>query len=146
MGIRFFCPNGHKLNVKSSLAGLKGFCPECGIELVIPLTSTRKSSKEGGGLIENSQDNDSQPDLISMFSQSVNNIVTSQNLDLQNPLINWYIYDPNNGGDRQGPFRSQAIQILIKQNQIKPTFYIWHEGLPDWEQASSIFPELSNQK
>jgi hypothetical protein len=46
MGIRFFCPNGHKLNVKEHLAGKAGFCPECGVRLVVPLQSTRKSSKE----------------------------------------------------------------------------------------------------
>ncbi|MDR2762874.1 MAG: DUF4339 domain-containing protein [Planctomycetaceae bacterium] len=143
MGIRFFCPNGHKLNVKSCLAGLKGFCPECGVELVVPLTSTRKSSKEGGGLIENAQTNNSQPDIISMFGETVNDVVMSQNLTLQNPSIDWYICDEN--GNQQGPLRGQVVQTLITQRQIKPHFYIWHEGLPDWIPASSIFPELSNQ-
>ncbi|MGL4942924.1 MAG: DUF4339 domain-containing protein [Thermoguttaceae bacterium] len=51
MGIRFFCPNGHKLNVKSHLAGMAGYCPDCGERLVIPMTSTRLSSKLGGGPI-----------------------------------------------------------------------------------------------
>ena len=36
MGIRFHCPNGHKLNVKSFLAGKKGVCPDCGVKLRIP--------------------------------------------------------------------------------------------------------------
>ncbi len=45
MGIRFFCPQGHKLNVKSFLAGKMGFCPHCNARLEIPLTSTRPSSK-----------------------------------------------------------------------------------------------------
>lgn len=36
MGIRFYCPNGHKLNVKSFLAGRRGYCPECGVKLIIP--------------------------------------------------------------------------------------------------------------
>jgi hypothetical protein len=36
MGIRFHCPNGHKLNVKSFLAGKKGSCPDCGVKLRIP--------------------------------------------------------------------------------------------------------------
>jgi hypothetical protein len=147
MGIRFFCPNGHKLNVKSCLAGLKGFCPECGIELVVPLTSTRKSSKEGGGLIENTQTNNSQnsqPDFISMFGESVNDIVTSQNLVLQNPSIDWYICDEN--GNRQGPLKGKVVQSLIERKQIKPHFYIWYEGLPDWIPANSIFPELNIQQ
>lgn len=43
MGIKFRCPNGHKLNVKSFLAGKKGVCPKCGTSMRIPSEST-----EGG--------------------------------------------------------------------------------------------------
>lgn len=46
MGIRFLCPQGHKLNVKSFLAGKTGFCPHCKARVEIPLTSTRSSSKQ----------------------------------------------------------------------------------------------------
>jgi hypothetical protein len=37
MGIRFSCPNGHKLNVKNFLAGKRGVCPQCGAKFVIPM-------------------------------------------------------------------------------------------------------------
>src|SRR5215475_14289618 len=37
MGIRFFCPNGHKLNVKDHLAGKRGVCPQCGAKFTIPM-------------------------------------------------------------------------------------------------------------
>ncbi len=46
MGIRFYCPNGHKLNVKEFQAGRRGICPYCGAKVRIPLESTRPSSKE----------------------------------------------------------------------------------------------------
>jgi hypothetical protein len=36
MGIRFNCPNGHKLNVKEYLAGKRGVCPQCGAKFTIP--------------------------------------------------------------------------------------------------------------
>src|SRR5438034_11770916 len=39
MGIKFHCPNGHKLNVKSFLAGKKGVCPKCGTRVRIPTAS-----------------------------------------------------------------------------------------------------------
>ena len=40
MGIRFLCSScGHKLNVKSFLAGKRGVCPQCGCGLDIPLES-----------------------------------------------------------------------------------------------------------
>lgn len=48
MGIRFFCPNGHKVHVKAFQAGQRGLCPQCGVSMDIPLQSTRSSSKKGG--------------------------------------------------------------------------------------------------
>lgn len=48
MGIRFFCPNGHKLNVKSELAGKIGICPKCQARMTIPTASVCESSGGGG--------------------------------------------------------------------------------------------------
>lgn len=39
MGVRFECPNGHKLNVKAELAGKRGICPECGVRFIVPAFS-----------------------------------------------------------------------------------------------------------
>ncbi len=39
MGIRFYCPSGHKLNVKTFLAGKRGICPHCGARFRIPKQS-----------------------------------------------------------------------------------------------------------
>jgi hypothetical protein len=39
MGIRFTCPNGHQLHVKSFLAGKRGVCPKCGAATLIPSDS-----------------------------------------------------------------------------------------------------------
>jgi hypothetical protein len=36
MGIRFSCPSGHKLNVKSFLAGKRAICPQCGAKVIVP--------------------------------------------------------------------------------------------------------------
>jgi hypothetical protein len=46
MGIRFYCPQGHKLNVKEFQAGRRGICPFCGEKILIPTQSTRPSSQE----------------------------------------------------------------------------------------------------
>ena len=40
MGIRFLCPNGHKLNVKQFQAGQRGICPFCGVKIIVPAEST----------------------------------------------------------------------------------------------------------
>lgn len=39
MGIRFLCPNGHRLNVKTFLAGKRAICPNCGARVVVPYPS-----------------------------------------------------------------------------------------------------------
>lgn len=51
MGIRFFCPNGHKLNVKSFQAGRKGFCPYCGVKVDIPTQSVSGSRKDAAEFV-----------------------------------------------------------------------------------------------
>ncbi|MBL9123432.1 MAG: DUF4339 domain-containing protein [Planctomycetaceae bacterium] len=39
MGIKFLCPNGHKLHVKSFLASQRGVCPQCGEKFIVPAQS-----------------------------------------------------------------------------------------------------------
>ena len=39
MGIKFLCPNGHKLHVKSFLASQRGVCPKCGEKFLVPAQS-----------------------------------------------------------------------------------------------------------
>ncbi|MEQ8210232.1 MAG: GYF domain-containing protein [Lacipirellulaceae bacterium] len=47
MGIRFACPNGHKLNVKAELAGKRAICPKCKTKLLIPtLEEANENSAE----------------------------------------------------------------------------------------------------
>ena len=57
MGIRFNCPNGHKLNVKEFLAGKRGVCPQCGAKFVIPapaLTQAAESQFSAGNSLSQS--------------------------------------------------------------------------------------------
>jgi tellurite resistance protein TehA-like permease len=44
MGIRFSCPNGHNLNVKTFLAGKRGVCPQCGAKFVIPIEAESQNT------------------------------------------------------------------------------------------------------
>src|SRR5262245_20493797 len=39
MGIRLVCPQGHKLHVKSFLAGKRAICPHCGEKVLVPLAN-----------------------------------------------------------------------------------------------------------
>src|SRR3954466_16009052 len=46
MGIKFLCPNGHKMNVKAFLAGKRGKCPKCGASVRIPQETPASDSGE----------------------------------------------------------------------------------------------------
>ncbi len=49
MGIRFLCPTcGHRLNVKTFLAGKRGVCPQCNHGLDIPWESQITKTRKGG--------------------------------------------------------------------------------------------------
>jgi hypothetical protein len=55
MGIRFLCPNGHKLNVKSFLAGKRAICPQCGVKVLVPNQAepTTEPSRTADGTVPN---------------------------------------------------------------------------------------------
>ncbi|MFM9069633.1 MAG: DUF4339 domain-containing protein [Planctomycetota bacterium] len=64
MGIRFLCPNGHKLNVKSFLAGKKGVCPQCGARMRIPQQSDPALRKPGDSDANDDLEQESEPMLV----------------------------------------------------------------------------------
>ncbi len=49
MGIKFHCPNGHKLNVKSFLSGKKAICPKCGAKVIVPSENPGANHATSGG-------------------------------------------------------------------------------------------------
>ncbi|MCU0880639.1 MAG: DUF4339 domain-containing protein [Pirellulaceae bacterium] len=49
MGIKFLCPQGHSLNVKTFLAGKRGVCPNCGVTFRIPSESMPNTRAEAIG-------------------------------------------------------------------------------------------------
>ena len=51
MGIKFRCPNGHKMNVKGFLAGKRGICPDCGLSFRIPDEATAATAAASGELL-----------------------------------------------------------------------------------------------
>ena len=163
MGIRFFCPNGHKLNVKEHLAGKAGFCPECGARLIIPYQSTRRSSRE----LNQEKSGIESPSVTPPFSltpssffleemQQKNAIEESPlsvstdtteptESTISNPIlldqtVVWYIQVPN--GPQYGPATGQVVNNWIQERRISPTMLIWREGWNNWLEAKNVFPEL----
>jgi len=52
-GISFFCPSGHRILVPRTLAGKRGACSKCGVDVTIPLASQPAAPSAGQPLITN---------------------------------------------------------------------------------------------
>ena len=157
MGIRFYCPNGHKLNVKTELAGKYGICPECGIRMEIPLESTRESEKKQqveeelrlAGSFSNSDTDQSRffPTEEPMVSPDHSTEQVSPDASsagssvLDEMTVVWYVQTDN--GQRFGPATGPIIKTWIEEKRIGPTMLVWREGWPEWLQAKHVFPEVA---
>jgi hypothetical protein len=169
MGIRFNCPNGHKLNVKDFLAGRKGICPFCGEKIQIPLQSTRPSSKQeqeedldnpkaGSSPVgyniepaeEAKQPLSPAPDIRSVApsvkggSPAVleRKIGTAPNDPLaEEGEVVWYVR-PSSGG-QYGPATSDIMRAWLAEDRIGADSLVWREGWRDWQTAADVFPQLS---
>ena len=168
MGIRFYCPNGHKLNVKERLAGKRGICPECGVKLLIPRKSTRPSSREeraqqtgmqaGSGGNPNDFEVFADDPSVNIASAdhyghsvpevrqiSAQNVAPSANTAsmlasaFDDPHVVWYVQLPD--GQRFGPATLPILRSWVKERRISPTMLVWREGWQDWLEARLVFPE-----
>ena len=170
MGIRFFCPNGHKLNVKDFQAGQTGICPFCGVKMPIPLESTRLSSKQqqslhaGGGMAGAvaSQTVAWQPGGCTDFSEGdspifadtkmgtvsqsawpmgTGRVISGDPLDEEGDVA-WYVH-PASGG-QFGPAAADVMRAWIAEGRIAADSLVWHEGWRNWQKAGKVFPQLSH--
>jgi hypothetical protein len=162
MGIRFYCPNGHKLNVKENLAGKRGLCPHCGVKLLIPQKSTRPSSQEereqqqrlaanAGGNPNDFDvfiDDQGTAEVAISFSESSNaaNATTASvgssalAATFDDPSVVWYVQLAD--GQRFGPATLAIMRTWVNERRIGPDMLVWREGWQDWIEARRVFPEI----
>ncbi|HEX5472404.1 MAG TPA: hypothetical protein VFW73_10980 [Lacipirellulaceae bacterium] len=92
MGIRFSCPNGHKLNVKEFLAGKRGVCPQCGAKFVIPMQASATESEvrrsDGGGQSQTIEIASPMAGTTSTFASSPQGLEAPANTDVA-PQSDW---------------------------------------------------------
>ena len=171
MGIRFLCPNGHKLNVKAFQAGRRGICPHCGTSVDIPLQSTRPTSKErsaqGGGwpASQTIASGDTPPALPGPASNGgeiaevppplppvgdpvsfVKDVVPPGEPlpDALDPLadgLEVVWYLRPPSGGQYGPATQQLMRTWLREGRVMPDSLVWREGWRDWEDAADVFPE-----
>ena len=138
MGIRFYCPNGHKLNVKEFQAGLKGICPYCGVKIQIPTESTRPSSK--------AEKEAPAGDVPAAQQAAPPDKPPPEAAEPADPLVEagdavWYVRPP--GGGQFGPAGPDVMKTWIAEGRVSPDCLVWREGWGDWREASQVFPPLA---
>lgn len=176
MGIRFYCPNGHKLHVKEFQAGRRGICPYCGVDVDIPLTSTRGSSKgksshkhsEEDVVNLNAIEPGAAPDAFSGASfteaKQDNEIELSAPLDHPvdipepTPVSNASQTDPFEeapkalwyvrpaAGGQYGPASADIMKTWLGEGRISADSMVWREGWSDWKNASDVFVQIMPNK
>jgi hypothetical protein len=155
MGIRFYCPNGHKMNVKDFQAGQKGFCPVCGVKMRIPLQSTRASSRHNPSqtLADTPTPPEGTSELAPPMSPPLPAAGAPANLfspaptsDMADPLAAagdalWYVR-PSSGG-QFGPATADIMRGWLAEGRVSADAFVWREGWRDWQEPSRAFPQLS---
>lgn len=165
MGIRFLCPNGHRLNVKEFLAGKRAICPHCGQRFYVPLQSMPtfrvapakhqpeaatghhspqlqfSNTPSGNGAVLVQDEPPSAQDLAS--TESVESVAAkaeapSPDVFTESPSAVWYIR--RQSGEQSGPTRADVIRRWFTEGRIPADALVWREDWPQWRRADSVFP------
>jgi hypothetical protein len=141
MGIRFQCPNGHKLNVKTDLAGKRASCPECGAKLVIPAVSLDESSDLSAVAIANPVSANSQSQLANNGA-SAPPVRASISSPTTPPLAGggWYVR-PTSGG-QFGPATEELFCSWIAEGRVSADSHVWRDGWTAWKLARDAADDL----
>ncbi|MCA9214905.1 MAG: DUF4339 domain-containing protein, partial [Planctomycetales bacterium] len=159
MGIRFSCPNGHKLNVKSFLAGKRGICPHCQARFEIPAASTESGTAAAVSTtptVNSGVDAEAAcpaPDIATMPVildevaqplKSTSPPPPEKNV-VQDPIAEaphavWYVRPPSGG--QFGPASADIMRTWLSEGRVPHKAMVWREGWPQWRTASELFPGL----
>jgi len=160
MGIKFHCPNGHKLNVKSFLAGKKGVCPKCGTKVRIPTTSepglvdsdleeetdashSGPAKSNGSGVVAApvmTAKAPAAPAVSVAPAEQATEDAAADDPIAESPTAIWYVRPPTGG--QYGPARGEIMRKWISEGRVSSDSLVWREGWTDWQAAGKLFPAL----
>jgi hypothetical protein len=156
MGIKFSCPNGHKLNVKTFLAGKRAICPKCGARVIVPQHSEGEQTSPGDSMATD-------PALTASTSIEIVIDETAAHLQASPPTrvvvaapqkpaaadaiaeapgAVWYVR-PSTGG-QFGPASADVMRSWLDDGRVSATSLVWRAGWADWQSAASVFPQLAS--
>jgi hypothetical protein len=157
MGIVAFCPHGHRINVKASLAGKKGLCPTCGAKFRIPAAAGGEPPSAARGLPT--------ARLLEMASDIVATLPRVLSFDAvqpaaepvfqpppqplappppalhpvlaERPDLEWCIAIP--GGEPTEPLSADSMQAWLESGQVAGNEVVWRSDWPEWRPARDVF-------
>ncbi len=138
MGIRFLCPNGHKLNVKAYLAGERGICPQCDAKFLVP--------RESGAQVEAmdevvavSSGEDTQND----FSEPPPAPSLPPVLPAETPATEevWHVRMAS--GEQFGPASADVMRGWIAEGRVPVDCWVWRTGWPEWKPGGQAITMLN---
>jgi hypothetical protein len=149
MGIRFLCPNGHKLHVKSFQAGRRGICPHCGARITIPSQSTLPESDATTS--PNTKEVEDEEIAEEQVARESGEQVDRQAVPPMSPPkagdplgeapgAKWFVSPP--GGGQFGPANADMMRTWIAEGRVTADSLVWREGWDDWAEASTVLPHL----
>jgi hypothetical protein len=162
MGIKFLCPNGHRLNVKAFLAGKKAVCPKCGEKVLVPTESDPNASKPKRGVATAEALPDQGESEVAKAAPASAEILTVQpsmapatmppvvahplaaDPIAEAPSAVWYVRPPSGG--QYGPAPADVMQGWIAEGRVTGNSLVWRSDWPDWRSASATFPQLGGSQ
>lgn len=154
MGIRLTCPNGHKLHLKSFLAGRRGICPHCGARFHIPgerlpeLPSGAKTISPSVAI--QARSSREQPPAKHGSSVALAALDVEHLLGIHNdipcaideaPAAEWHVRLPS--GEQFGPADGPLMRQWLAEERVPAEAFVWREGWSDWREASAVFERLA---
>lgn len=157
MGIVAFCPHGHRINVKDSLAGRKGLCPTCGAKFRIPAAGDLSTLPAAPGL-PTARLLDMAADVVATLPRvlpfEAAPLATEPVFEppaaplappppalhaalAERPDLEWCIAFP--GGEPTEPLSAESMQAWLESGQVTGTEVVWRSDWPEWRPARDVF-------
>jgi hypothetical protein len=156
MGVRFQCPQGHKLHVKAELAGKRGICPECGAKFVVPSFNGGRVAEDASAAPPGNGDSAASPPQASASSEPGESVL----LQTQSPPIAvppapsgaqaptsepiaWYVR-PAAGG-QFGPATTEVFKQWIEDGRVAVDSWVWRTGWADWKAGGEALAQIPDR-
>ncbi len=167
MGIVSFCPQGHRVKVKDTLAGKKGICPTCGARFRIPRASAEPPPAAAAAAplplaaivsLEAAMAerlpravpidqmaaavhdvHDEEAPVMLPSAEEPAPVPSLHPLIAERPDLIWCHAEP--GGTPSEPLGADAMQAWLSSGRPPADALVWRADWAEWRPLAAAFPE-----